>query len=200
MYVGYHGCSEKHGEEYLRLGARKKIHISEADYEWLGKGFYIWENNYTRAYEWRAKEYKTTEKPFVIGVIYSLDECLDLTDSKYLDLVSQAYASLKSAFDTAHKPLPINQKFDNQKSGFRGKRLLDFAVLEELHSTMDNSYSEKSSILGFARTEKSSSLLTLYALLFMKANPFTRVRRSRRKITFKSVSETSTALRDFSVR
>ena len=89
LYVGYHGCSEKHGEEFLRLGTRKKIHLSEANYEWLGKGFYIWENNYTRAYEWRAKEYKTTERPFVVGVIYSLDECLDLTDSKYLDLVSQ---------------------------------------------------------------------------------------------------------------
>ena len=194
LYVGYHGCSEKHGEEFLRLGTRKKIHISEADYEWLGKGFYIWENNYTRAYEWRAKEYKTTEKPFVVGVIYSLDECLDLTDSKYLDLVSQAYASLKSAFDTAHKPLPINQEFDNHKSGIRGKRLLDFAVLEELP------IQKKSSILGVARTEKSSSLLTPYALLFMKANPFTRVRPSRRKITFKSASETSTALKDFSVR
>ena len=143
LYVGYHGCSEKHGEEYLRLGTRKKIHISESDYEWLGKGFYIWENNYTRSYEWRAKEYKTTEKPFVIGVIYSLDECLDLTDSKYLDLVSQAYASLKSAFDTAHKPLPVNQEFNKHKSsGIRGKRLLDFAVLEELHSTMDNPNSQ----------------------------------------------------------
>lgn len=143
LYIGYHGCSEKHGEEFLLLGTRKKIHISEANYEWLGKGFYIWENNFTRAYEWRAKEYKTTEKPFVVGVIYSLDECLDLTDSKYLELVSQAYANLKLSLEMAGKPLPQNEEFSNHKSGIRGKRLLDFAVLERLHYIMDNPNKEK---------------------------------------------------------
>lgn len=142
LYVGYHGCSEKYGEEFLRLGTRKKIHLSEADYEWLGKGFYIWENNYTRAYEWRAKEYKTTKKPFVVGVIYSLDECLDLTDSKYLDLVSQAYTNLKESLEIAGKPIPHNEEFDNHKMGIRGKRLLDFAVLERLHYLTDNPNSE----------------------------------------------------------
>lgn len=154
LYVGYHGCSKTHGEEFLKRITIANLHQSVEDYEWLGKGFYVWENNYARAIDWRKRDYKKTKKPFVVGVIYSLDECLDLTDSKYLKIVSGAYNSLVKTSKIAKKSLPKNLPIKPDDT-ILGKRLLDCAVLEYLHKKMDNPNKLKKFEPWYNKKEKS---------------------------------------------
>lgn len=144
LYIGYHGCSEEHGMEMLKRNSIENLHQSTGDYEWLGHGFYVWENNYARAKAWRKRDYKAHKQPFVVGVIYSLDECLDMTDSGCLTLVQSAYETLKITSEKAGESLPHNEPVSvNDLTGILGKRKLDCFVIEQLHSTMDNESSEK---------------------------------------------------------
>lgn len=50
LSVGFHGCRRDVALELLKNP--DKIKISENDYDWLGSGFYIWENNMERAVEY----------------------------------------------------------------------------------------------------------------------------------------------------
>ncbi|PWJ63749.1 MULTISPECIES: hypothetical protein [unclassified Fibrobacter] len=66
LYIGFHGCDRSVGQKLLNNP--DEIKISDHSYEWLGYGFYVWENNYERAFEW-AQSRKMIEKPFVLGVV-----------------------------------------------------------------------------------------------------------------------------------
>ncbi|MBE8722018.1 hypothetical protein C4F40_14910 [Sphingobacterium sp. Ka21] len=77
----------------------------------MGNGFYIWENNYSRALQW-AKDKKargTLENPSVVGVIYQLEYCLDFTDSQFIDLLPIYFDLLKADLHTAGKDFPRNK-------------------------------------------------------------------------------------------
>ena len=43
LYIGFHGCEKNVGIDLILHPNR--IHMSAHDYEWLGHGFYVWENN-----------------------------------------------------------------------------------------------------------------------------------------------------------
>lgn len=57
--IGFHGCSKEIKDKLVLNPA--DIKISKEKYDWLGSGFYIWENNYTRAWEW-AKDKQQRNK------------------------------------------------------------------------------------------------------------------------------------------
>lgn len=82
--IGFHGC-DKSVRDAL-VNHPDKIKKSQEAFDWLGNGFYIWENNQTRALSWAEDKRKrgTLSIPSVVGVIYQLDHCLDFTDSEYL--------------------------------------------------------------------------------------------------------------------
>lgn len=92
LYIGFHGCDKSVGEKLLF--SPNKIQISQNNYEWLGHGFYVWENNSERALDW-AEHHPKIKNPFVIGVVYTLGSCLDLTDKHYIDLLANAYEGAK---------------------------------------------------------------------------------------------------------
>ncbi|MGD1031840.1 MAG: hypothetical protein ABSA05_11955 [Opitutaceae bacterium] len=135
--LGFHGCDEAVGERVL--AGKDHLHRSANKYDWLGHGVYFWENSPQRAAEW-ARFIKTRpelfrsriERPFVVGAIIDLGECLDLTEASSLGMVKTAHAEFKAAFELAGFPLPVNQP------GGKGdedlvKRHLDCAVINYVH-------------------------------------------------------------------
>lgn len=89
LYIGFHGCEKNVGIDLILHPNR--IHMSAHDYEWLGHGFYVWENNYDRALDWASNHYPKFKEPFAIGVVYTLEKCLDLTDKHFIELLSMDY-------------------------------------------------------------------------------------------------------------
>jgi len=89
--IGFHGCDESVRDQLLTRP--KNIKISEKPFDWLGHGFYIWENNYDRALEWAKDKQKRgkIKKASVIGVVFTLDYCLDLIDSEFIKILSDYY-------------------------------------------------------------------------------------------------------------
>ena len=50
LTIGFHGCDEAIGK---RLVVNPdKVRKSAETFDWLGHGFYVWENNYERALKW----------------------------------------------------------------------------------------------------------------------------------------------------
>jgi hypothetical protein len=69
LVIGFHGCDRSvrngiiAGESFMKR--------SSNDYDWLGNGFYFWENNLSRALifaeEKREREPNKIKKPSVVG-------------------------------------------------------------------------------------------------------------------------------------
>lgn len=131
---GFHGLDEEIGIDIINN--RRQLKHSTNAYDWLGHGAYFWENNYERAkqYAEQAKERKDSNirKPFVIGAIIDLGECLDLLDQEWLDFLATAYEDMKNDFDKLGKQLPSNQPFGSSDFDFK-KRELDCAVIQHAH-------------------------------------------------------------------
>ena len=133
LMIGFHGC-----EESVRDGlVNKPDHVKKSQevFDWLGHGFYIWENNYERALTWAKDKHARgkIKSPAVVGVVYQLDYCLDFTDSSFTGIISDYYELMKKDFLLADKKLPENK--DLPKDHFHDKilRELDCAVIEYLH-------------------------------------------------------------------
>lgn len=132
--LGYHGCDEDVGMKAL-LGDLT-LTKSEREYDWLGPGIYFWESDPKRALEWaegRALlgKYK---KPFVIGAIIDLRNCLNLLERENLDLLATAHASFVKIQSAAGLELPENEDVKKGPQGDKLLRYLDCAVIKNLHS------------------------------------------------------------------
>ena len=132
--IGFHGCDETVRN---RIVSEKGeiLKPSENRYDWLGNGIYFWENNYERAFQF-AKDLKenppkgkenTITTPSVLGVVLDLGICLDLLDTKYLELLKVGYEHLKETHDKNNTVLPKNIR---NKEGEIMRRFLDCAVIE----------------------------------------------------------------------
>jgi hypothetical protein len=129
LVLGYHGCDEATAVKVVN-GQERQIR-SENDYDWLGSGFYFWEDSCARALKWAEDQFTKPEpkikKPAVLGAIIDLGNCLNLIDSEHLDLVKIAHRTYLdlckiSALDPAQ----------NKGKDLRA-RYLDKAVFETLH-------------------------------------------------------------------
>ncbi len=129
LYIGFHGCDKEKGMALIERP--NEIHSSTTDHEWLGKGFYVWENNQERALDW-AKNHlpRPFKNPFVIGVVYTLGNCLDLTDMHFIDLLSENFKLFRRDFISEGFHLPQNKG---------PLRKLDCAVIEHFHDANANS-------------------------------------------------------------
>ncbi|MBL4702813.1 MAG: hypothetical protein JKX85_16330 [Phycisphaeraceae bacterium] len=131
--LGYHGCDVSTAEEVF--AGRGTLKPSKNQYDWLGNGIYFWEHNAQRAGEF-AKQMRDTPHPSgqkittpaVVGAIIDLGFCLNLLDSRYIEMVGQSYQDIKVALDAVKKPLPQNTGGKDRVS-----RKLDCAVIESLH-------------------------------------------------------------------
>ena len=133
LQIGFHGCDEAVRNELVSNPHRVKK--SQESYDWLGHGFYVWENNQERAYQW-AEDKRSRGSlitPSVVGVLYQVDYCLDFTDSEFISVVSSYFELMKNDLQIAGKTLPKNKDLPNAKHHDLVIRELDSAVIEYLH-------------------------------------------------------------------
>jgi hypothetical protein len=137
LMIGFHGCDELIRNQLVVNP--DKVRKSEEIFDWLGHGFYIWENNYERALKW-AEDKKARGKvkiPSVVGVIYQLEYCLDFTDSAFTDIISTYYPLMKDYSSFIGKELPKNEDLPKDNHHDLVLRKLDCAVIEYLHQQID---------------------------------------------------------------
>jgi hypothetical protein len=137
LMIGFHGCDESIRNQLVVNP--DKVRKSEETFDWLGHGFYIWENNYERALKW-AEDKKARGKvqiPSVVGVIYQLEYCLDFTDSAFTEIISTYYPLMKDYFSFIGKELPKNEDLPKDNHHDLVLRKLDCAVIEYLHQQID---------------------------------------------------------------
>lgn len=142
MMIGFHGCDESVRNELV--ANPNKIKQSREKYDWLGHGFYIWENNYPRALQWAEdKQAKgTLSVPAVVGVVYQLDSCLDFTDSEFIAMIASYYELFKEAVQVPGEALPQNKNAPKDKHHDLILRELDCAVIEYLHKAIESEIKE----------------------------------------------------------
>jgi hypothetical protein len=132
--LAFHGCDFEIGQSVL-TGKTITLKPSKKSYDWLGHGIYFWEQNLLRAQQWADQKHKTKpdiiKKPFVIGAIIDLGYCLNLVDSKNIQLLKTGYSILQSTI--ADNTLMPQNKASNNSSDYL-IRHLDCAVIETLHS------------------------------------------------------------------
>ena len=123
---GFHGCSREDAENIL---LSFELRESANDFEWLGKGFYFWEDDPQRALDWAYARRK--ENPTVLGAIINPAQCLDLASSDGARLLRRAYEKLKAFYDYTGKEFPENRQ-GRRNDQDELKRYLDCAVVNTL--------------------------------------------------------------------
>lgn len=139
IIIGFHGCDISVYNNILHN--HNTLRASNNSYDWLGNGIYFWEQNLERAWQW-AREGAQNPKinittPAVIGAVIDLGNCLNLLDSRNLQLLKTQYEILSLEAKITGKPLPQNKKAKDSDELLL--RFLDCAVIERLHNTCDNS-------------------------------------------------------------
>lgn len=56
LYIGFHGCDKSVRDKLINTP--NSVKKSQESYDWLGHGFYVWENNYLRALQWALDKKK----------------------------------------------------------------------------------------------------------------------------------------------
>ena len=135
--IGFHGCDESVRNDLVNNP--NKIKKSQETFDWLGNGFYIWENNYLRALKWAMdkQERGTLSTPSVVGIVYQLEHCLDFSDSEFIEILVKYYELLKEKLLIAGKELPSNKDLPKDKYHDLILRELDCAVIEYLHEKIE---------------------------------------------------------------
>ncbi|MFK7750090.1 MAG: hypothetical protein AB8B65_16985 [Kordia sp.] len=131
--IGFHGCDKSVRDQLLVKP--NNVKISEKPFDWLGHGFYVWENNYERALAWAKDKQKRgkIKEASVIGVVLTLDYCLDLIDSEFIRMLSIYYEIMKKDFSSINKELPKNKNVKEDSHKDLLIRELDCAVIQYLH-------------------------------------------------------------------
>jgi hypothetical protein len=130
LYIGFHGCDESVRDALVKFP--NEVEISKKPYDWLGNGFYVWENNYLRAKQWADGKVRRNEitKSSVVGVIYTLFNCLDFSDSTFIDTISNYYFLMKRDFEEMGIQMPQNEQADFDIHQDLLVRKLDCSVIE----------------------------------------------------------------------
>lgn len=137
LIIGFHGC-DRDIRDSIVLG-QSSLKFSRNRWDWLGEGMYFWQNNYERALDYATNppSKSTIKRPAVLGAIFNLGNCLDLTDKVGIDLVRISYEILKTSAQLEQKKLPrnVNPK-ETANTRDRIIRLLDCTVINNIHSLM----------------------------------------------------------------
>lgn len=153
LYIGFHGCDESSRDKLIMnphdVEPSKKLH------DWLGNGFYIWENNYSRALQWANDKEKKKKISIasVVGVVYTLSNCLDFTDSEFIDSISEYYYLMKDELEKLNVKLPENKNHNKDTHNDKLIRELDCAVIEYCHIQIEKEI--KSSLGSHLKTYDS---------------------------------------------
>jgi len=137
--LGYHGCEEAVAESLL---AGEPFQKSSNDYDWLGPGIYFWEANPQRGLEFAVeaiRRKKSAKRPTVVGAVIDLGLCLDLASQGSIEMLEEAYKSLKATMEATGEALPENAPL---------LRKLDCAVVNRLHSILGTQGQALDSVRG----------------------------------------------------
>jgi hypothetical protein len=115
--IGHHGTSLAS----LPLIESEGFKISQKSWDWLGDGVYFFQDAPERARQWAENRYG--DQGVVIAASIDLENCLDLFDIQYVELLRFGYEAIRESYLKAGTPLP------KQTAGYRG---LDRAVLNFL--------------------------------------------------------------------
>lgn len=154
LSLGFHGC--KKSVAIALISTPDVVKFSKNDWDWLGSGFYIWENNYERAKEWADAQYGN--EGAVVGVVYELGTCLDLMDSGCIQLLKYARTEFEKDMTTAGKQLPGNKDLRNDPDKDKKLRRLDCAVINYLTARTDKACREEQKANGFNITRPFDSV------------------------------------------
>lgn len=137
LMIGFHGCDISIRNELVNNP--NKIKKSQESFDWLGNGFYVWENNFSRAMKWAQDKQRRGQilEPSVVGVVYQLEYCLDFTDSEFIDILAKYYELFKRDMSVAGIELPKNKDLPKDEYHDLILRELDCAVIEYLHSKIE---------------------------------------------------------------
>lgn len=134
--LGFHGCDKEVAEKIF--SGKDHLKASNNTYDWLGNGIYFWENNPQRALDYvkhikkNPKQCKETiTSPAIVGAIIDLGHCLNLLDSKALEIVKKGYNMLVDIHTIAEIPLPKNKPIKGNDDLLI--RNLDCAVIQSIH-------------------------------------------------------------------
>lgn len=114
--VGFHGTSRSSAQRILEGGFRPSVN----PYDWLGDGFYFFQDGLTRARQWAEEQHGS--QAVVLQAHIDLGDCLDLLDRDSFALVSDAYDIVVTRHRQAGLPLPA------QRGGAHG---MDRLVINE---------------------------------------------------------------------
>lgn len=145
LVIGYHGCEKQMAQDVLLNRAR--LSQSKNKYDWLGSGIYFWENDPVRALEF-ATEIKKCKEPFVLGAIFDLGYCLDLTCRDSLKMLNLVWENVvKPTYETGC--IRENKPGKKGETGELVLRFLDCYVIEAVHKyNSDANLEEYDSVRG----------------------------------------------------
>lgn len=133
--LGYHGCDAETAEAVF--SGESSLKPSKNDYDWLGDGVYFWEYNARRAYDFAVEMSRRPhpsgqkiKSPAVVGAIIDLGFCLNLLDTRFIQLVKAAYEETVVLYEAMDKTSPKNSGGPDLVN-----RKLDCLVLRVLHQT-----------------------------------------------------------------
>lgn len=133
LVLAFHGCDKSTYNKILIHN--DLLHESTNSYDWLGNGMYFWEQNLERAWKWAEESVlnpkSNIKTPAVIGAIIDMGYCLNLLDSRSIDLLKNQYKLFELKMKLSGKPIPQNKNIKNNKDLLL--RYLDCAVIENLH-------------------------------------------------------------------
>ncbi len=129
LVLGYHGCDQT--VACAVITGEAQMFRSANDYDWLGSGFYFWEDSYARALRWAQDEGKRDNSkittPAVLGAVIDLGNCLNLIDSEHIDIVQSAHSAYLELCQISGLS-PVQNRGKDLRA-----RYLDKAVFEMLH-------------------------------------------------------------------
>jgi hypothetical protein len=160
--LGFHGCDESVMMQLVNNP--NEVKISQETFDWLGHGFYIWENNYERAFQWaKDKQYRGgIEKPAVVGVMYQLNYCLDFSDSHFINLLRRYFAMMIDDFHDTAKIIPQNRDATHDHYYDLIIRELDCSVIEFLHSDIARKIRQEIQDKGFSSIKSFDSVRGIF--------------------------------------
>ncbi|RFS24989.1 hypothetical protein DVR12_07330 [Chitinophaga silvatica] len=133
LLLGFHGC-DKAVRDAVLLG-ETELRGSNNNFDWLGDGIYFWQNNYSRALDYATNPPPNIiiKHPAVLGAVFSLGNCLDLTDRECLRHINSSYRNLIKISEDLGAKVPKNIGASSSKDIDRLLRYLDCSVIKNLH-------------------------------------------------------------------
>jgi hypothetical protein len=113
--IGFHGTS-KQAVPHLLAG---NIQPSDQHFEWLGTGFYVWQDSPWRARQWAAARFGPDAAVVVARV--DLDGCLDLLNPAWQAELHDADFEFVIERITGGLSIPVNTETGNHARDGRGR-------------------------------------------------------------------------------